>query len=387
MQSTDRAISTRLVHAGEPQERVEGAVVLPIFQSATFSLGTPGDEDPVHYLRYSNTPNHRALHAKLAAVSGGEAALVTGSGMAAISAALLTLLRSGEHLLVQSGLYGGTQGFLQYDLAELNIGYSPIDGNRPDTWEAALQPKTRAVYVECLSNPLLEVADLEAVVDFCRRYELISVIDNTFASPVNFRPLEWGFDVEIHSATKYLNGHSDIVAGCIMGNRDFIERARRKLNALGGSLDAHTCFLLQRGLKTLALRMGQQNDNALALARLLAEHPAVEKVNYPLLEGHPQQQRAQRLFEGCGGVFSFEVKGDVAAAEGLVGRLELAIYAPSLGGVETLIGFPARTSHVGLSPQERSAMRVSDKMIRVAAGIEATADLCADFTQALDALA
>ena len=387
MQSTDRDIGTRLVHAGEPQERVEGAVVLPVFQSATFTLGTPGDEDPVRYLRYSNTPNHRALDAKLAAIAGAEAALVTASGMAAISAALLTLLQAGDHLLVQSGLYGGTQGLLNEDLPKLGIGYSAVDGNRPDTWGAAMRPRTRAVYVECLSNPLLEVADLEAVVAFCRRRGLVSVIDNTFASPVNFRPLEMGFDLELHSATKYLNGHSDIVAGCLMGDRDFIDRAQRKLNALGGSLDANACFLLQRGLKTLALRVAQQNDNALSLARLLAAHAAVEKVHYPLLEGHPQKDRAQRLFDGCGGVFSFEVKGDAAAAECLIERLELPIYAPSLGGVETLIGFPARTSHAGLSPQERTAMGVSDKMLRVAAGIEATADLCDDFTRALEALA
>lgn len=376
-------LQTQLIHAGERQPRIEGAVVLPIFQSATFEYQGQDRYDQLRYIRLNNTPNHQALHAKLAAICGGEAALVTGSGMAAISTALLALLSSGDHLLAQDCLYGGTHSLLTEDAPALGIDCSFIRGNAPASWEAHLRPRTRMIYVEPMTNPLLEVADLEAVVDFARKHGLVSTVDNTFASPVNFRPLELGFDLEIHSATKYLNGHSDIVAGCLIGGRAHIEPITHRLNHLGGALDPHACFLLHRGLKTLALRVRQQNENALALARFLQDHPRIERVNYPGLENHPQYQRARRLFSGCGGVLSFELRGDVAAADRLIAALELPASAPSLGGVETLITRPATTSHAGLSPQQRAAIGISDRLIRLAVGIEAAGDLCADFAQAL----
>ena len=387
MNSEERDIQTQLVHAGELAEPSEGAVVLPIYQSATFASGEVDSYDDLRYIRLNNTPNHKVLHAKLAAIAGGEAALVTGSGMAAISAALMALLKSGDHLLAQDCLYGGTHSLLTQDVPAMGVGFDFIAGNEPGSWKEKLRPETKLIYVETMTNPLLEVADLEGVVDFSREHGLVSVIDNTFASPVNFRPLEIGFDLEIHSATKYLNGHSDIVAGCAIGGERLIGEVLHKLNHLGGALDPHACFLLHRGMKTLALRVRQQNENALRLAEFLEEHERVAKVNYPGLASHPQHERAQRLFSGCGGVLSFEMEGDVAAADQVLDRLELATSAPSLGGVESLVTRPVNTSHRGLSREEREAMGIADTLIRVAVGIEGTEDLCADFGRALGALA
>jgi len=384
MAASERDIQTQLVHAGEMEEPSEGAVVLPVYQSATFASGEVASYDDLRYIRLNNTPNHRVLHAKLAAVAGAEAAVVTGSGMAAIATALMALLRSGDHFLAQDCLYGGTHSLLTQDMTALGIGFDFIAGNRPESWEEKLRPETKLIYVETMTNPLLEVADLEGVVDCAREHGLVSMIDNTFASPVNFRPLEIGFDLEVHSATKYLNGHSDIVAGCVMGSEERIGKILRKLNHLGGTLDPHACFLLHRGMKTLALRVRQQNENALRLAEFLKRQERVAKVNYPGLASHPQHERAKKLFEGCGGVLSFELEGDVAAADGLLERLELATSAPSLGGVESLVTRPVNTSHRGLSPEELAEVGIADTLIRVAVGIEGAEDLCADFERALE---
>jgi cystathionine beta-lyase/cystathionine gamma-synthase len=209
------------------------------------------------------------------------------------------------------------------------------------------------------------------------------MIDNTFASPVNFRPLDVGFDLSIHSATKYLNGHDDIAAGCVIGRAEHVERIRQRLNHLGGSLDAHACFLLNRGLVTLALRVRQQNATALRLARFLEGHPAVERVIYPGLESHPQHARARELFRGCGGVLALEVRGDEAQAAAVLGRLRIVLVAPSLGGVHTLAMRPAKVSHAELTPEERARLGIGDRLIRVAVGIESADEVCADFAQAL----
>jgi len=375
---------TELVHAGELEERPEGAVVLPVFQSATFASGEEESYDDIRYIRLNNTPNHRVLHAKLAAIAGGEAAVVTGSGMAAITTALMAVLRAGDHFLAQDCLYGGTHAWLTQDVPAIGVEFDSIAGNDPESWKEKLRPGTKLIYVETMTNPLLEVADLEAVAAFAREHGLVSAIDNTFASPVNFRPLEVGFDLEIHSATKYLNGHSDIVAGCVIGGRERIREVVHKLNHLGGTLDPHACFLLHRGLRTLALRVGQQNENGQRLAEFLDGHGKVKQVNYPGLESHPQHERAGRLFAGCGGVLSFELEGDVAAADRVIDALELAVSAPSLGGVESLVTRPANTSHRTMSAAERAAVGIADTLIRVAVGIEAPEDLCADFAQALE---
>jgi len=376
-------MATDVIHAGEVDIRFSGAVVLPIFQSATFEYGGAGSYHDLKYIRLNNTPNHEVLHKKLAVLEGGEAALVTASGMAAVTTLLLTVLRNGDHLLAQNCLYGGTVTFLTNDAVDFGIDVDFFAGNDPDSWEALLRPQTRAIYVEPMSNPLLEVADLEAVVAFAKKHKLLAIIDNTFASPVNFRPLDIGFDVVLHSCTKYLNGHSDIVAGGIVGSKEIIERVTHRLNHLGASLDPHACFLLHRGMKTLVLRVRQQNENALRLAHFLQAHPRVETVYYPGLETHPQFARASRLFGGCGGVLSFEVKGNVADADRVLSRLKLSVVAPSLGGVETLITRPVQTSHSGLTPEQKKMAGISDKLIRVAVGIEDGDDLCEDFDQAL----
>jgi cystathionine beta-lyase/cystathionine gamma-synthase len=378
-----RRIETQIIHAGEPEPKIGGAVTLPIFQSSTFQTREGTGYHDQQYIRLNNTPNHLALHQKLAALENAQAALVTASGMAAISTAILTVLSSGDHLLVQGCLYGGTYDLLTKDLPALGISFDVIDGDRPETWKSKLRPKTKAIYVETMSNPLLEVPDLEAVPLFAKAQGIVSMIDNTFASPINFRPAEMGFDLSLHSCTKYLNGHSDIVAGAVIGTTDLVTQITHKLNHLGGTLDPHACFLLHRGIKTLALRVRYQNESAFKIAAFLLEHTKVAKVNYPGLESHPQHRRARDLFDGFGGVLSFELEGGVAAAERLIDSVLLPFNAPSLGGVESLITRPVRTSHSGMPSEERLKAGISDSLIRLSVGLEAPEDLIADLESAL----
>jgi cystathionine beta-lyase/cystathionine gamma-synthase len=385
MSKTYKHLETKLIHAGEPDPLINGAVSMPVFQSSTFEYTGATSYHDLKYIRLNNTPNHIALHQKLAALENAEAALVTASGMAAISTTLLSILSSGDHLLAQECLYGGTHDFITKDLETFGISYDFIDGDDPDSWKHKLKPNTKAIYVESMTNPLLQVADLKAVVEFGKTHGVISLIDNTFPSPVNFRPPEWGFDLSLHSCTKYLNGHSDIVAGAVIGRTDLIEKITHKLNHLGGSLDPHACFLLHRGLKTLAVRMRYQNESTLKIAKFLENHSAIEKVNYPGLESHPRHQRARELFDGFSGMLSFELKGGIKAANRFIQNTTLPISAPSLGGVESLITRPAITSHSGMSPKDRQALGISDTLIRVSVGIEATEDIIEDFNQALNA--
>lgn len=379
-----KSLETKLIHAGEPEPRILGAVAMPIFQSAMFQYQGETSYHDLKYIRLNNTPNHLALHRKLAALENAEAALVTGSGMAAISTSLLTVLKSGDHLLIQNSLYGGTHDFVTHDFAAFGLSYDFIEAERPETWQALLKPNTKAIYVEAMTNPLLQVADLEAVVKFARAHGLVSLIDSTFASPVNFRPLEWGFDLSLHSGTKYLNGHSDIVCGVVMGAAAWVEKITHRLNHLGGTLDPHAAYLLHRGLKTLALRVRYQNESALAIARFLARHPVVAQVNYAGLESHPGHQRARRLFSGFGGVLSFEPRGGVEAADVFLQSVRLPLIAISLGGVDTLATRPAITTHAGLSAEDRRRAGIADGLIRLSIGIEATDDLIEDFDQALN---
>jgi cystathionine beta-lyase/cystathionine gamma-synthase len=381
-----KCLDTNLIHAGEPDPLIGGAVSLPIFQSSTYEYADQTSYHDLRYIRLNNTPNHIALHKKLAALEGAEGALVAGSGMAAISATLLTILSSGDHFLAQECLYGGTHDFITKDLPCFGISFDFIDGDAPESWKGKLRPNTKAIYVETMTNPLLQVADLRAVVEFAKTHGLVSVIDNTFASPINFRPPEWGFDLSVHSCTKYLNGHSDIVAGAVIGRARLIDEITHMLNHLGGSLDPHACFLLHRGLKTLAVRMRYQNESALKIARFLEGHPKVENVNYPGLESHPRHQRARELLDGFSGMLSFELTGGVKAAERFLEHITIPIVAPSLGGVETLITRPATTSHSGMSREDRLALGISDGLIRLSVGIEGTEDLIEDFDQALRAL-
>jgi cystathionine beta-lyase/cystathionine gamma-synthase len=383
MTTNEYQMETKLVHAGEPDPRIQGAVSMPIFQSSTFEYAGETSYHDLRYIRLNNTPNHLALGQKLAALEKAEAAVVMSSGMAAITTTLLTFLSAGDHFLTQECLYGGTHDFLTKDLISLGISFDFIDGDDPDSWEQKLRPNTRVFYVETMTNPLLQVADLQAVSVFARAHDLVSMIDNTFASPINFRPPEWGFDLSLHSATKYLNGHSDIVAGIVIGRSGLVEQVTHKLNHLGGSLDPHACFLLHRGMKTLAVRMRYQNESALKIARYLESHPAVQSVNYPGLEGHPNHHRARDLFDGFSGMLSFELKGGADEADRFIQNVVLPTSGPSLGGVETLITRPVTTSHSGMSAEDRRASGISDSLIRLSVGLEATEDLIADFEQAL----
>jgi len=376
-------LETKLIHAGEPEPLICGAVSMPVFQSSTFEYTGASSYNDLKYIRLNNTPNHVALHQKLAALENAEAALVTASGMAAISATILTVLSSGDHLLAQECLYGGTHDFFTKDLPKLGISFDFINGDDPDSWKGKIQPSTKAIYVETMTNPLLQVANLKEAAEFAKAHGIVSIIDNTFATPINFRPPEWGFDLSLHSCTKYLNGHSDIVAGAVIGGTELIEQITHKLNHLGGSLDPHACFLLHRGMKTLAVRMKYHNESALKIAQFLEAYPAVTKVNYPGLESHPAHQRAKELFDGFSGMLSFELKGGVDAAEHFMQKTTLPIVAPSLGGVETLITRPVTTSHSSVSPEDLKKLGISDSLIRLSVGIEATEDLIEDFEQAL----
>jgi cystathionine gamma-synthase/cystathionine gamma-lyase/cystathionine beta-lyase len=381
-----RNIQTLAVHAGERRPGPEGSVVFPIYQGTVYEL-TPGTE--YHQLRYhrlSSTPSQAYLHDKLRGLEGAESALAASSGMAAISTTLLTLLKNGDHFLIADALYGGTHGFVKEHARELGWTYTSIDAHRPETWANAMTDKTRLIYVEAIVNPTMRVPRLREVVEFAKKHGIVSIIDGTFASPVNFQPLSIGFDLVVHSATKYLNGHSDLVAGCVMGGEGRIAAIRRSLNHYGGSLDPHAGFLLARGIKTIALRVRAHNENASALAELLSAHPKVLEVSYPGLAKHPDHAHAAELFSGFGGMVSFRVRGGVRAADRLLASLELPAVAPSLGGVETLITRPATTSHSGMDPSERRRLGVADDLIRVSCGIEASEDLLADFRRALDGL-
>ena len=382
-----RDLETKVVRAGAPSPRIDGAVVTPIFQSAMFEYAGETSYHELRYIRLNNTPTHSALHAKLAAMENGEAALAAASGMAAISTTLLTVLKPGDHLLAQDCLYGGTLDLLETELAALGIETTFIDANAPASWPRLVRANTRAIYVESLTNPLLQVADLEAVVPFAREYRLISLIDNTFATPVNFRPIEHGFDLVLHSATKYLNGHSDIVAGAVIGSKQWIQQITHRLNHLGGSLDPHAAFLLDRGMKTLVVRVRYQNASALRLAERLHRHPAVACVNYAGLPNHAQHERARRLFVGFSGMISFEVHGGAEAAERFLRRTTLPIIAPSLGGAETLLTRPALTSHAGMSAEQRARAGINDGLIRMSVGLESPDEIIDDLVQALDATA
>ncbi|MCB9759665.1 MAG: PLP-dependent transferase [Alphaproteobacteria bacterium] len=378
-------LDTLAVHAGMPSPRPGGAVAIPLYLSSSYDPGDAGSYDDLRYPRLNNTPTQLAAAARVAALEGAEAGLITASGMAAITTATLEALGEGGHLIAQDTLYSGTFKFFAHELSRFGCAVDFVDATRPETWAAALRPNTRAFYTEALTNPLIQVADHQAVAAFARAHGLLAMIDATFATPVVFRPLAAGYDLVLHSATKYLNGHSDLVAGAVAGSEALVGRVRGRLNLLGGSLDPFGCYMLARGLSTLGLRVRQQGANALALARLLEGHPAVRRVHHPGLEASPHHERAKASFTGFGAMLSFETHSAEAAAR-FVTRLRLAVRALSLGGVETLVTRPAATTHMGLSPEERARQGISDALIRVSVGIEDIADLSADFTQALEGL-
>ncbi len=306
--------------------------------------------------------------------------------MAAVTSCLLSLLKAGDHLIAGDCGYGGTMSFLAEDGPRLGWTCTFVDVQRPETWEAARRPNTKVMVVETITNPLMRVPRLSEVVQFAKKHAITTIIDNTFASPVNFRPLAAGFDLVFHSATKYLNGHSDLVAGCVMGTQARVDRVRKVVNHFGGSLDPHAGYLLARGTKTIALRVAAHNVNGLTLARFLAGHRKVLAVNYPGLATHPDYAHAKALFRGMGGMLSLRVKGGADGADRLLDALTIPYVAPSLGGVESLITRPATTSHAGVPPADRVRMGITDDLLRVSCGIEGIDDLVRDFSRALDAV-
>jgi len=374
-------LDTRSVHAGEPDPRIEGAVTLPIFQTATYTHDDP--EASPRYVRYNNSPNHEALHDKLASLTQTESALVTASGMAAISSALLSFLDAGDHLVAPRALYGGTLDLFDDLLPRFEIDHTLVADDSPDAWAAAVQPNTTVLYAESITNPLLEVPDLEAMGRFAEAHDLVAVIDNTFGSPVNLCPATIGFDVVLHSATKYLGGHSDLAAGVVAGPSELLDGVRHTTKLLGGMLDPHACFLLHRSLKTLGVRVRQQNETAQAVAEALASHNAIDRVRYPGLPSHPDHERAQSLLDGSGGMMSFELVPE-ATVDAFFDALSLPIRAPSLGGVETLITQPIHTSHKNVDPAVREELGITERFVRLSVGLEGATDLVNDLTAALD---
>jgi len=378
------SMDTVAVHGGERRPGPDGSVVFPIYQGTVYESEPGAGYHDIKYIRLNSTPSQQYLHGKLAAIEGAEAAVATSSGMAAVTTILLSLMRAGDHLLASECLYGGTHDFLTTRAAGLGWTCSFVDAGRPETWDAARTSRTRVFLVETITNPLMRVGLLDRVAEFGRREGIVTVIDNTFASPVNLHPLQAGFDLVFHSATKYLGGHSDLVAGAVMGGGDLVEQVRKTINLFGGSLDPHAGFLLARGIKTLALRVQAQNANALALARFLEGHPAVAAVNYPGLASHPDHAHAAELLSGFGGMLSLRLHGGEQAAQALVDAVTLAYPAVSLGGVETLVTRPAATSHAGMSHEDRDRLGITADLIRVSSGIEGTQDLIGDFAQALE---
>lgn len=382
--------STIAIHAGSRDDERTGAVGTPIYQCTTFLLGEEQYQaieegrarDRFIYSRYGN-PNQWAVQEKLAALEGAESALVFSSGMAAIAAAVLGLCDRGAHIVASADLYGGTYSLLQQELPSLGMSVTLVDPRELAAVEAAITPRTQLLFFEALSNPLLKVLDVPGVVALARRYQLRLVVDATFLTPLGLKPLEHGADLVVHSASKYLNGHSDVIAGVAAGPRKLVDQLWPRLLHLGGCLDPHACFLLERGLKTLPLRMAAHQERALAVASALQAHPQVTQVLYPGLSSHPDHALARRLLRCTGGVVSFAIQGGDAAALKLIAALRLPRQATSLGGLESLVSLPFNTSHAAMTAAQRSRLGIRPGCVRLSVGLEDPADLIRDLHQAL----
>lgn len=385
------ADQTLAVHAGSGNEAVTGCVGTPIYQSTTFllnedqyqSVGQGYARDRFIYTRYGN-PSQWSVQEKLAALEGAESSVVFSSGMAAISTTLLTLLDPGGHVVASNELYGGTYNFLNMELPNVGMTATLVDPRDYDAIEAAIRPNTQVLYFETITNPLLKIVDLKRLGDIAERRGVRLVVDATFSTPIVTKPLEYGVDIVVHSATKYLNGHSDLVAGVAAGNRKFIDQVWARMLNFGGCLDPHACFLLERGLKTLAVRMKAHAETALAVATHLEVHPQVRRVFHPMLETHPDHALAKELMRCGTGNVTFEVKGGDVAALDLVDNMTLARSATSLGGVESLVSLPFNSSHSSFTARQRAEMGIMPGCVRLSVGIEDPDDLIADLDQAFD---
>lgn len=381
--------NTLAVHAGTNPDPL-GSVTPPIYQTSTFAFETveegarrAGELAPVaFYTRWGN-PTVRVAEERIAALEGGEACLVTASGMAAITTAILAVVRSGDHIVAQDALYSGTFELLAKALPRYGIETTFVDPTDPQNFARAIRPNTKLAYIETPANPVMKITDIAAVARIAREAGVLSIVDNTFATPYNTQPLALGADVVVHSATKALGGHHHLVLGAIVGSRAFVARCWEQLRIYGGAADPFAAWLLLVGVQTLGLRMERINQTAMRLARFLAEHPRVERVYYPGLSDHPGHDVARTQMRGFGGMLAFEVRGGVAAGARAVERLRLAKRAVSLGGVHTLVTHAASTTHVHVPREERLRAGITDGLIRMSVGIEDPEDLLADLAQAL----
>ncbi len=372
------SVYTACVHAGTMVDENIKGVNTPIHTSTSFAYL---DVDDVIYPRYFNIPNADALGRKISLLEHGEAGLVFSSGMAAISTTLFTFLHNGDHAIFQKGLYGGTFNMVTRDIEKFGIHYDITPDNNISSFEKLIQPETKLIFIETPSNPLLAITDIQGIASLVKARQLVSVIDNTFASPVNQNPIDFGIDIVLHSATKYLGGHHDICAGAAVSSEEYIQKIRKTAFTLGGSLNATTCYLLERSIKTLAIRVKCQNENAQKIAEFLSGNPEIERVYYPGLTSHPGYNIAARQMSGFGGMLSFELRN----ADPVLFQKKLKLIRPSvsLGGVDTIICSSVLTSHRHLTMEEREREGIRNNLLRLSVGIEDPADLIEDLKQAL----
>lgn len=388
--SNDR-IYTTAVHAGENPEANMGAISVPVYNAAVFAFPDAeqgaaiheGEQPGYFYGRISN-PTQDALEAALCQLEGGASSLAFASGMAAISATLFTLLKAGDHIVAPESLYATTNALLNQMLEPFGVAVTYVDAIDSENYRKAIRPQTRVLYLESPANPTLKIVDIAAVVAIAKKNDLVTVMDNTFATPFNQRPIDYGVDVVVHSATKYLGGHGDLVAGTMTGSEEIVKKARWHTNKiLGAVISPQTAWLVLRGIKTLALRMERHNQNALAVAQYLAAHPKVQAVHYPGLPSHPQHELARRQMHGFGGMIAFDV-GGVEEGRRIVNNVKLCALAVSLGDVATLIQHSASMTHASVPRERRLEVGITDGLLRLSVGIERAEDIIGDLAQALD---
>jgi len=375
-------LATLTIHAGTEKRAADTPVVHPLYQSVNF-IQEIGTAEGLRYPRYGNSPNAELVQRRIAALEGAEAAVLLGSGMGAIACGLLALLRPGDHLVASSWMYGGAMELLTKEFATLGIEVSFVDPFEPRVWRRMLRPETRAVFLETPANPTCRVIDLRPISYVTREQGIALVVDSTFASPINLRPIEHGADVVIHSATKFLNGHHDVLGGIVCGTAPYVEEVRQKMMLWGQAPDPFAAWLLERGIKTLDVRIRRHNDNAMRIAEWCSERKQIRRVHYPGLESHADHATAKSLMDGYGGMMAIELAGGAAAAEKFLRKLKIFRHAPSLGGVDSLVSEPRFTSHAHLSADERADSGIPDGFLRLSIGIESAQDLIGDIEQAL----
>jgi cystathionine beta-lyase/cystathionine gamma-synthase len=375
--------STTAIH-GVPHRRADWSPVAPALQQSSTFVSPVGSDEEVLYSRYGNNPNQLELAKKYALLEGADESIFVASGMGATALAHLAVLRSGDHLISSTWIYGGTQKLFDQELARFGIEVTYVNPEQPRLWRKSVRKSTRAIFVETPTNPLMRVIDLAPIANVAEEEGLALLVDATFASPINFRPIEHGADVVITSATKYLNGHSDVIAGAVAGSTSFVEEVNRLMRLWGQAIDPHAAWLIDRGMRTLSVRMERHNANGLAVAQWAERHEGIAKVHYPGLPSHPDHERAKAVLDGFGGMIGLELKGGVKAAERLLKKLKLITHAPSLAGVETLVSEPRLTSHKSIGPEGRAKIGIPDGFLRLSCGIEDAADIIADLEQALE---